>query len=48
MSSIKDEEITEEDYDKSLEYRQITRWVILAGLILFIAAIFIYVLFFVD
>jgi len=38
----------EEDYDKSLEYRQITRWIIITGLVLFIATIFVYVLFFVD
>jgi hypothetical protein len=37
-----------DDYDKSLEFRQLARWVIIAGLILFIASILVYVVFFVD
>ena len=48
MTSEKDIDISEDDYDRSLEYRQLARWIILVGLILFIAAIFVYVLFFVD
>ena len=37
-----------DEYDRSLEYRQIARWILIVGLILFIASIFGYVLFVVD
>ena len=43
MPSVEDDD----DYDRSLEYRQIARWVIITGLILFIVSMLIYVIFFV-
>ena len=40
--------IDDKDYDTSLETRQLARWIILASLILIVAGIFVYVIFFVD
>ena len=37
-----------EDYDRSLELRQMARFILIAGLLVFITGIFIYIVFFAN